>query len=49
MWRRPEPGLDWHTANRMIEKIMSIDAKVDRILELLEEEDDDEEVAGTDS
>lgn len=46
MWRRqpePEPGLDWHTANELIDMIMGMDAKLDRILELLEEEDDGEE------
>jgi hypothetical protein len=42
-----EPGFDWKTANDLIDKAMAMDAKLDRVLELLEEDDDDEQ-SGTD-
>jgi hypothetical protein len=41
MWRRREPPLDRETINGIIRKLMSIDAKLDRVLRHLEEDDDD--------
>jgi hypothetical protein len=43
--RRPEPALDRETVDGIIRKLMEIDTKLERILEELEideEEDDDD-------
>ena len=46
MWlRRPEPALDRETVDGIIRKLMEIDTKLERILEALEideDEDDDD-------
>ena len=43
VWRskRPEPALDRETVDGIIRKLMDMDAKLDRILDRLEEEDDE--------
>ena len=41
--RRPEPVLDRETVDGIIRKLMDMDAKLDRILDHLEEDDDAEE------
>ena len=38
VFRRPDPPFDWESANALIEFVMRIDAKLDRVLALLEEE-----------
>ena len=46
VWRRrpePEPALDRQTADDLIRKIMDCDDKVERVLEILEGEDEEEE------
>jgi hypothetical protein len=40
-WRREEPALDRETVNGIIEMLMEINSKLDRLLD--EEEDDDAE------
>jgi hypothetical protein len=50
-WRRspaPESTFDQETVGGIIRKLMEIDSKVDRVLELLEDEDGEEE-ADTDA
>jgi hypothetical protein len=47
VWRRPEPVLDRETVTGIIQKLMSIDEKVDRLIDELLENDDGEE--GTDT
>jgi hypothetical protein len=51
VWRRrpePEPALDRQTADDLIRKIMDCDDKVERVLEILEDGDEEEE-ADTDT
>jgi hypothetical protein len=40
-----EEPLDWETTNDLIRLLMRIDAKLDEILDLLEEDDGEEEEA----
>jgi hypothetical protein len=44
VWRRPEPALDRETVDGIIQKLMSIDAKVERLIDALLEDDGEEEV-----
>ena len=43
MWRRREPVLDRELVDGIIRTLMRIDAKLDRIMERLEIEDEEEE------
>jgi hypothetical protein len=43
VWRRPEPALDREIVDGIIRKLMAIDAKLDRIIEKLEIDDEEEE------
>jgi hypothetical protein len=43
VWRRPDPALDRETVDGIIRMLMEIDAKLDRILERLEIDDEEEE------
>jgi hypothetical protein len=43
MWRRPEPPLDNETVNSIIRKLMEMDTKLDRLLELQGEDDAEED------
>jgi hypothetical protein len=40
-WKREAPAMDWQTVNGIINKLITMDAKLDEILEYLR--DDDEE------
>lgn len=44
-WSRQEPVLDAETLNGLIRILMRIEAKLDDVLELLQEDDDEEEEA----
>jgi hypothetical protein len=44
MWRRLEPVVDRETVDGIIRKLMSIDAKVQRLVDGLLEDDGEEEV-----
>jgi hypothetical protein len=42
--RRPkEPAITWEDVNSIIRKLMEMDVKLDRVLELLEADDGEEE------
>jgi hypothetical protein len=41
--RRREPPVTWEDVNSIIRKLMEMDEKLDRVLELLEAEDGEEE------
>lgn len=43
MWRRADLPLDRDTVDGIIRKLMEIDAKLDRVLELLEDGDAEED------
>jgi hypothetical protein len=43
VWRRSEPPLDRETINGIIVMLMQIDAKLDRVIELLGGADADDE------
>jgi hypothetical protein len=43
VWRRPEPPLDRETVDGIIRMLMSIDAKLDRLLDAIEEDDGTED------
>ena len=54
MWRRhaepePEPAFDRQTADDLIRKIMDCDVKLNRILEILEDNDEEEADSDTDT
>jgi hypothetical protein len=42
VWHRREPTLDRETVDGIIRKLMAIDAKLDKILEKLEIDDEEE-------
>ena len=44
-WRRPDPVLDAETLNDPIRILMCIEAKLEDVLELSREDDDEEEEA----
>ena len=44
-WRRPDPVLDAETLNDPIRILMRIEAKLEDVLELSREDDDEEEEA----
>jgi hypothetical protein len=43
VWRRREPELDRETVDGIIKNLMAIDAKLNRVLEKLEIDDEEEE------
>ena len=44
-WRRPEQVLDAETLNDLIRILMRIEARLEDVLEVLKEDDDEEEEA----
>jgi hypothetical protein len=41
-WKRDAPALDWQTVNGIINKLMTMDAKLDEILEYLRDGDEED-------